>query len=117
MSTPKRPLFADFQLHTGDDSDFKNELIILMIANVHELKRAVDLSTGAFDQIRFAAVCHKVTTTMSILDDVEFSGLMDAIRRNGENTEKILLFDALCSQVISSLQAELSINDAAAVFP
>jgi hypothetical protein len=117
MSTSKRALFADFPSHVGDDAAFKNELIILMIANVLELKRAVDLSMGKFDELRFAAVCHKVNTTMFILDDMEFSATVDTIRRNGENTEKLIFFDSLCSQVIATLQAELSVTTAEAVYP
>ena len=117
MSTVKRPLFADFETHTGNDADFKNELIILMIANVLELKRAVDFSIGIFDELRFASVCHKVTTTLFILNDSEFSETVDTIRRNGQNTEKLVLFDSLCSQILGSLQAELSIVDAAVVYP
>jgi hypothetical protein len=117
MSPIKRPLLTDFETHAGDDAGFKNELIILMIANVLELKRAVDLSIGAFDELRFAAVCHKVNTTMFLLNDEEFSGMVDAIRRSGQHTEKLTLFDSLCSQVIASLQAELSIPHAAVVYP
>jgi hypothetical protein len=117
MSKLRRTLFADFDLHTEGDSAFKNELIILMIANVLELQRAVDFSLGAFDELRFASVCHKVLTTMRILNDRDFTGMVDEIRRDGKNTHNLLRFDSLCAQVISSLQAEMSIPDAAVVYP
>jgi hypothetical protein len=100
-----RPLFADFQVHTDGDSDFKQELIRLFIGNLAELKQNLD--QVAFDHIGFRDICHKVNSTIYILADKEFIRAVTSVKENGNDQGKRALLNSICLQIIESLEAEL----------
>ncbi|GHN00792.1 hypothetical protein WSM22_22810 [Cytophagales bacterium WSM2-2] len=106
----RRELFIDFQVYTDGDLEFKNELISLMINNIHELRQTI--LTGS--QELFLSVSHKVKATITMLDDSELSGMMDEFRSlvkaqvtPTELSEKRLLLSGICSEIVESLAFEL----------
>jgi hypothetical protein len=101
----QRPLFADFQIHTDGDPDFKKELIGLMIDNLLELSQSFQFSMTAGDFTSFRMAGHKMNSTLGILADDEFLTIVDEIKKNGADEKKALLFNSLCAQIIDSLKA------------
>ncbi|MEJ0033256.1 MAG: response regulator [Bacteroidota bacterium] len=75
-----RPLKIDFALHTDGDSVFKAELIQLLVENITELRQALDAAIKKNDTQIFLKTCHKVYTAICMLDDPEFTHVVDRIR-------------------------------------
>ncbi len=101
----KRPLLINFNLHTDGDLDFQNQLIGLMISNLEELQQALKLSLRECDLTQYRQTCHKVNSTLKILEDKEFDLIVEEIKTQSEDQDKISLFDRLCSQLIESLDS------------
>lgn len=107
-----RPLAIDFNLYTNGDPDFKQELISHLIENVKEVK----LALPDFDQtasINFIKVHHKVKATVAMLNDTEFTEMLEEIRSFIVSSQPLEFFKRklkslsfLCDQLIASLVAE-----------
>lgn len=67
----QRPLLIDFHLHTGDDPVFKVELLHLLVDNLNELRRSIDLTLSSGDILSFRSTSHKVTSMFGVLNDKE----------------------------------------------
>jgi CheY-like chemotaxis protein len=75
-----RQLRIDFDLHTDGDAVFKAELIQLLMENITELRQALDAAITKSDTQVFLKTCHKVYTAISMLNDPEFTHVVDKIR-------------------------------------
>lgn len=112
MHTLHRPLSIDFNLYTNGDPDFKQELISHMIENVKEVQRALpdfDRNTS----VNFIKVHHKVKATVAMLNDAEFTEMLEEIKSFIVSSQpieffkrKLKLLSHICDQLIASLVAE-----------
>ena len=105
-SSSSRPLFVDFKLHADNDPDFKLELIELMISNLLELKNAFKTSRTENNPELYDRVCHKVKVSLALLNDLEFTDTVEALKDPGINQTRIDLFDKLCDEIVKSLKEE-----------
>jgi hypothetical protein len=106
-SPDNRPLSIDFDLYTDGDADFKKELITLMIENLRELQKIQQQNDPAL----FLRVCHKVKSTLDILNDNDLTNvinhLSDAARKNEPSELKhVAQLHTLCEGLVRSLQEE-----------
>jgi CheY-like chemotaxis protein len=69
--TKLRPLYIDFKVHTGDDPVFRLELLRLLVENLNELRRSVDLALTSGDILGFRSTSHKVASMFAIVNDKE----------------------------------------------
>lgn len=111
-----RPLKIDFDLHTDGDPVFKAELVQLLIENITELREALSAAMQSKDTQTFLKTCHKVYTAVSMLDDVEFTTVVDKIRHafrqpiDGSDIELLAdakILDSIGDAVTKSLESEL----------
>jgi len=102
----KRKLFIDFDLYADNDPDFKQELIELMIDNLQELQQAYRLSAEQHDPQIFLKACHKVKTTLCMLEDIELQAVVEDLKHPGMTQDKVFLFNKLSAEIIASLLAE-----------
>ena len=111
-----RPLKIDFDLHTDGDPVFKAELVQLLIENIAELRQELSVAMKSKDTQTFLKACHKVYTAVSMLNDVEFTTVVDkirnAMRQPIDQSDKELLADAkildsIGDAVTKSLENEL----------
>jgi hypothetical protein len=106
----KMSLIIDFDLHTDGDEEFKRELIILMIDNVHELKATLKMAIEQNDITLFRECVHKVTPTINILDFKEFTELIEAIKHETDSSKQkvtVVGFDEMCEDIIAVLKREI----------
>lgn len=101
-----RPLFIDFNAYTDGDDEFKKELVDLMIDDLRELQQTLHLAAPHNDAPLFLKVCHKIKTTIHMLDDPEFSAAVDEVKANVTDTSRNALLDRLCAGIIESLRRE-----------
>ena len=108
MTTTRRPLSIDFDIHTDGDQDFKNELVTLMIDNVVELKTCF-ASIERHGHESFLKAIHKMKATIEIINDKDLSELIARFRNEDEARKKgnAAVFDSVCTEIIHSLQQEL----------
>jgi hypothetical protein len=105
-----RQLFIDFDLYTHDDPDFKSELIGLMLKDVLELQSSLYRAAELNDISIYKSSCHKVNSTLTILDDQEFISVVGEIKQDIKNSEKTSLFHRLCSEIVNSLKMNQAIE-------
>lgn len=112
-----RPLKIDFGLHTDGDAVFKSELIQLLIENVTELRQSLETAISKGDTQTFLKACHKVYTAVSMLNDPEFTQIVDKIRNtmrqpiNSTDPELLAdakILDSIGNAVSKSLEMELN---------
>lgn len=65
------------EAYTQGDSDFKRELVRLILKNLDELKLALNNSIRQTDSNAFAHATHKSKTTLVMLGDEEYIGLTE----------------------------------------
>ena len=99
-----RQLFIDFDLYTEDDPDFKKELIELMLRDVLELQQSLQLAVEANDVSMYRNACHKMNSTLTILDDQELLSLVGEIKKDLQNSELTGSFNRICSEIVNSLK-------------
>lgn len=102
----KRILSIDFSDYAGDDTAFKQELIGLMIENLQELQNVYRRSFKQKDSSLFLKVCHKVKTTVLMLEDKELIALVEELKNGEPDLERVSLLSALCGEIIDCLSAE-----------
>lgn len=111
-----RPLKIDFDLHTDGDAVFKIELIQLLIENIVELRQSLQSAISSGDTHTFLKACHKVYTAVAMLNDQEFTSVVDKIRNTMRqpinSSDKELLdnaktLDTIGEAVSKSLEIEL----------
>lgn len=101
-----RPLFVDFNAYTDGDDEFKKELVDLMIDDLRELQQTLHLAAENNDIPLFQKVCHKIKTTLHMLDDPEFSGMLEELKTNLTDASRVALLDRFCAAIIESLRKE-----------
>jgi CheY-like chemotaxis protein len=115
-SSNQRPLRIDFALHTDGDAVFKAELIQLLMENITELRQALSVAIKKSDTQIYLKACHKVYTAIAMLNDPEFTHVVDKIRNtmrlNITISDTDLLSDAkildtLGEAISNSLEIEL----------
>jgi CheY-like chemotaxis protein len=112
-----RALKIDFALHTDGDPVFKAELIQLLMENITELRQALQAAISSGDTQIFLKACHKVYTAVAMLDDPEFTQVVDKIRHtmrqpiNPSDPELLAnakILDTIGEAVSKSLEVELN---------
>jgi hypothetical protein len=104
---PTKPLSIDFDLYTDGDSDFKNELVVLMIDNIKELKQSLVEASKNNNPEVFRKVCHKVKPTLSMIDDAEYNDIIEVLKCQIVNQNCIQLFNKLSDSILKNLQTEI----------
>ena len=113
----QRPLKIDFDLHTDGDPVFKAELIQLLMENIAELRQSLQTAIGNGDTQTFLKTCHKVYTAVAMINDPEFTQVVDKIRNTMRQpidpSDKELLhnaktLDSIGEAVSRSLEIELN---------
>jgi hypothetical protein len=104
----RRKLFVDFMLYTDNDLEFKLELIDHMIDNLAELSQAYITCVNQNDHGEFHKACHKVKTTLVMLEDDELRGLVDELKKETLTTERVIKLKAISEDIIASLVYEKS---------
>ena len=107
-----RPLNIDFDLHTDGDAEFKRELVSLMIADIGELQKSLSQATRLNNPDIFLKGSHKSKTTVDMVNDQELTLLVEELEaqivqdkyiRSAVFEDKILLFNKLSTELLSSL--------------
>lgn len=101
-----RALYMDFEKYTGGDEAFKVELVTLMIDNLRELYDAVAVSLMCKDYAVYRRTCHKVNSTLSMLDDRELMIVVEEVKHE-PNKEKISALLQLCTDITESLRKHI----------
>lgn len=111
LHSTHRPLYIDFDQYTDGDPGFKKEFISLLVGNIKELQQSL-LTYAQHASKAFRGVLHKVTATVGMLSDREFSEALEEVRvmsLSGETgksfQEKLFRVNTLCNQVVESLRA------------
>lgn len=113
----RRPLKIDFDLHTDGDPVFKAELIQLLVENITELREALAEAIKRSDTQIYLKACHKVYTAISMLNDPEFTHVVDNLRNTmrrqiNPNDVNLLadakILDTLGKAISQSLEIELN---------
>ena len=112
-----RPLKIDFDLHTDGDAVFKAELIQLLMENVVELRQSLEMAISKNEPTTFLKTCHKVYTAVAMLNDTEFTQVVDKIRNmmrlpidppSQELLDSAKILDSIGEAVSRSLEIELN---------
>lgn len=106
----RKPLAIDFDLHTDGDDEFKRELVTLMIDNIEELQESLKQSTKQNSIQLFRDCCHKITPTINILDDKQFTEAIESIKHQEDSSRReqaIARLLTLCSDVVAELRDEI----------
>jgi len=109
-SNGHRPLFIDFDSHTDGDTDFKKELISLMVENIRELQQALYRADQQNDYSIFSKTCHKVNATIGMLDDKDLTEMIeqmsDPVASRDEKKQRVASLSTLCDEIVKSLEKE-----------
>lgn len=115
-----RPLNIKFEFYSDSDIHFKMELVELMINNLKELQRSFYRSFYATDPVLFQRICHKVKSTLTLLDDPEFIEAVESLRDALARKEDMSMlagrthhFNLITESFTKSLQMEISYLKAA----
>jgi hypothetical protein len=100
-----RPLHVDFDKYTDGDSDFKKELVVLMIDNISELMQS--LKSADKDTQDFQKVVHKIKPTIEMLEDNELNDIIASIKSGSDKTT-ISVLGKICVDIIKSLEKAIS---------
>ncbi len=109
----ERPLHIRFASYGADDDpEFKYELVVLMSGSLRELRAAaaLSLSNGGGDLFKRAA--HKAKSTLTLIDDSEFTAAVEAFSTSVSSTEKdgqdsaYEQFNTISESIIESLERE-----------
>ncbi|MBA4055989.1 MAG: hypothetical protein C0490_14840 [Marivirga sp.] len=106
VSTSKRTLFIDFEMYADNDPEFKQELIALMIDNLNELHKAYGTSVKQKDPEIFRKACHKVKTTLVMLEDPEIDAVVEDLKKPDVDPGNISRFENIIAELVESLLGE-----------
>ncbi|HTJ51580.1 MAG TPA: response regulator [Cyclobacteriaceae bacterium] len=101
-----RRLSINFDDYTDNDSEFKQELIKLMINDIKELQQSFAIATEKNDFENFRHTCDKIVGTISMLSDKEFTNLIEALKNQDKKEDSIIHFNKLSCDIIKSLTYE-----------
>ena len=97
-----RPLFIDFDKYTDGDSDFKKELVVLMIDNINELIQS--LKSAEKNLEGFQKTVHKIKPTIEMLEDSEFNETIARVKSESNKQDAISALGKICGGIIKSLE-------------
>jgi len=105
-----RKLSIDFEVYTDGNSEFKQELIVLIIQNLRELDQA--LESGIHQPDLLKKTIHKMAPTISMINDTDLSAILHIKDDMNSDTFQVRLnqFRTLCSEVIRNLEYELELE-------
>jgi CheY-like chemotaxis protein len=113
-SVEPRPLRIKFDLYADSDDGFKIELLQLMMINIRELQQACYKAFYSADARTYQAISHKVKSTLILLDDREFTYMVDDLKHSfitGTKQEllqeKVDKFNFLSESIMKTLEQEL----------
>lgn len=111
-----RPLKVRFDLFADSDTDFKAELITLLISNIKELQHASYRAYYTADARTYQNISNKVKSTLILLDDDEFTYVVDDLKysfNTGDKPDalqqKIKKFNLLGLSIIKTLDNEIGL--------
>lgn len=109
----ERPLRIRFDLFSDSTSEFRLELVSLMIRNLRELQQAAYTTYYTSESRSFGKACHKVKSTLMLLDDNEFVFAVDDLRINFDQLAnqdilrtKIVRFSFMVESIIKTLEVK-----------
>ena len=112
-----RPLNIKFDIYSdSDDTEFKTELVTLMIGSLQELQLSAARSFDERCADIFKKAAHKAKSTLVLLDDNEFFDVVEELKQciverenNHEaiNRCKIEKLNDICERIIESLEKEI----------
>jgi hypothetical protein len=105
----------DLSPYTEGDPDFRRELAGLMIKNIQDLKDSLSRSITEKNPEFYTAACHKVKTTIDMVNDHNFSAVVETLKQMliekmyGSHAfdEKVGYYRELNEKIIQSLQKEM----------
>jgi CheY-like chemotaxis protein len=110
-----RPLRLKLNLYSDSDAEFRADLVSMMILNLRELQQACYKSYYAEDLRALQNVSHKVKSTLILLDDLEYTYVIDDLRQSFAHREKpeelqqkINRFNRLTEGIVKTLKGEIS---------
>lgn len=103
-NSPARPLTIDWDSYTDGDAEFKKELVDLMIDNLQEMQQTLTIILNNNDAPLFQKVCHKIKTTIHMLDDKELSETVEQLKIIITDPTRIASLDRMCAEIIESLR-------------
>ena len=107
-----RRLSIDFEIYTDGNSEFKQELVLLMIQNLHELDQA--LESGAHQQDHLKKTIHKMAATISMINDPELMAILPFMKQTDIDGNMLQVelnqFRVHCNEVIKCLEYELELK-------
>jgi CheY-like chemotaxis protein len=110
MEPGSRKLSIDFDVYTQGDIEFKHELISLMIQNLMELDEAMQRGGIQNNPDLFSKSIHKVSPTIGMINDQEFSTVVEILKETEINSEAFDArreqFHSLCQSIIQGLENE-----------
>jgi CheY-like chemotaxis protein len=114
MTLDGRPLRLKLDLYADNDPEFQRDLVLLMITNLRELQQASYKAYYADDVRALQTVVHKVKSTLILLDDMEYSYIVDDLKqsflhgeKNDDVYEKINHFNTFTESIIKTLNQEV----------
>ena len=102
-----RPLHIDFDFYTDGDHIFKVEFVTLLISNLVELQQDLIKAIENNDPSIFQVTSHKIKPSLSILNDSEFTMVVENIHHAPFDSEKCKSFKQISDDIITSLEHEL----------
>jgi hypothetical protein len=116
-SNKLRPLNIKFDIYSdSEDNEFKSELVLLMISSVQELRVAAANAFHLRNADIFKKAAHKAKSTIVILDDNEFAGVVEDYKshlvelesrlKDDLNPCKIEKLNEVCDSIVESLEKE-----------
>jgi CheY-like chemotaxis protein len=113
-SAENHSLSIDFELYTDGDEQFKSELVLMLIDNIRELRQALKNAIPQGAQLFFETF-HKVTTTVSMLNDIEFTDALNHLRDHLKSKHaidhffqgKMAFVESRCETIVKALQKEV----------
>jgi CheY-like chemotaxis protein len=113
MDENLRPLTIKFDAYNDGEVIFKLNILDLMISNIRDLQQALSNALFKKDIKAYKKAAHKVRSTLIILDDREFSQLIDTLTDLFEREDNlqsshhvINKFTQLSESIIRSLDKE-----------
>lgn len=110
-----RPLYINFDLYTEGDQEYKKELGSLIITSLGEFKQSLSASIHENNPQIFLRACHKATVVVTMLEDKEFSMIIEGLEKdivNGDKDEdfntRSKQFQNICDSIINGLTIELN---------
>ena len=105
----------DLDTYTEGDAEFRKELAGLLISNIIELRESLQNAVRTRKTDRYLSACHKLKTSIGIINADDFAEIVDAIKESLVASEhsaalpdqQLEIFERISDEIIKALQLEL----------